>query len=80
MTAPLVGSAAKPEFVRGSGRRVATTVVRWTLPFALLVAALVAVLGLGGTMLTSAPVSPAPPAVSLDLNRPPPADHTACCR
>ena len=66
--------------MRGSGRRVAATVARWALPVALLAATLVAVLGLGGTLLGSAPMRPAPPAVALDLSGPAPADTATCCR
>jgi hypothetical protein len=80
-TALPVASAAKPEPVRGPSRRVIASVARWSLPVALLLATLVAVLGLGGTLFTSAPVSPEPPAVALDLSGPPSqVAPTTCCR
>jgi ABC-type enterobactin transport system permease subunit len=70
--------------MRGPGRRMAVSVARWSLPAALLLATLVAVLGLGGTLFSPAPTSPAPPSAALDLSGPPtPADaaHPAgCCR
>jgi hypothetical protein len=54
--------------------------VRWTLPLALVVAAGVAVLGLGGTLLGPAG-PPDPPTVALDLTGPssvpPPAPASA---
>lgn len=63
---PPAASVAKPDLMP----RLLARAVRWSLPVALLVAALVAMLGLGG-LLFGGDAAPGPPTIALDLTRAP---------
>jgi hypothetical protein len=70
VTVPPVASAARPEPAPVRPQEsLLRRLVRWSLPAALVVAAVVAVLGLGGTLFGSADAPPVP-TVALDLTGP----------